>query len=78
MYIIEVIPISRSIGSDSLSYFTTKLVSLGDIVDIPLRNKSVHGIVISIKKAEDIKSDIKRAGFQLKKIEKIKGNAFFE
>lgn len=78
MYIIEVIPISRSIGSDSLSYFTTKLVSLGDIVDIPLRSKSVHGIVISIKKAEDIKGDIKKAGFQLKKIEKIKGTAFFE
>ena len=72
MYIIEVIPISRSIGSDSLSYFTTKLVSLGDIVDIPLRNKNVFGIVISVKKAEDIKGDIKKAGFQLKKIEKIK------
>lgn len=78
MYIIEVIPISKSIGSDSLSYFTTKLVYLGDIVDIPLRNKSIHGIVISIKKAEDIKSDIKKASFQLKKIEKIKGSAFFE
>lgn len=77
MYIIEVIPISRSIGSDSLSYFTTKLVSLGDIVDIPLRNKNVFGIVISVKKAEDIKGDIKKAGFQLKKIEKIKGTTFF-
>ena len=71
MYIIEVIPITRSIGSDTLSYFTTKPVSLGDIVDIPLRNKTVHGIVISIKKAEDMKSEIKTAGFALKKIEKI-------
>ncbi len=77
MYIIEVIPIARSIGSDTLSYFTTKPVSLGDIVDIPLRNKTVHGIVISIKKAEDMKSEIKTAGFALKKIEKIKGTKFF-
>jgi primosomal protein N' (replication factor Y) len=77
MYIIEVIPIARSIGSDTLSYFTTKPVFLGDIVDVPVRNKTVHGIVISIKKAEDMKSEIKTAGFALKKIEKIKGTKFF-
>ena len=77
MYIIEIIPISRSIGTDTLSYFTSKEVPLGAIVDIPLRKKIVHGIVISVKKASEMKGEIKSAGFALKKIEKIKSIDFF-
>lgn len=77
MYIIEVIPISRGIGSDSLSYFTSKEVSLGAIVNVPLRNKSINGIVISIRSAKDMKTEIKTASFSLKKIEKIKSIEFF-
>lgn len=77
MTIIEVIPISRGIGTDTLSYFTSKDVPLGAIVDVPLRKKMVHGIVISVRKAEDMKSEIKNAGFALKKIEKIKSVSFF-
>ena len=61
MYIIEVIPISRGIGADSLSYFTSKEVNIGSIVKVPLRNKSINSIVISIKNAEEIKSDIDSA-----------------
>ena len=77
MYVIEVIPISRSIGTSSLSYFTSKEIPLGAIVDIPLRKKIIHGIVISVKKAEDMKSEIKTASFALKKIDKIKSIKFF-
>ncbi len=77
MNIIEVIPISRGIGTDTLSYFTSKEVPIGAIVDIPLRNKKVHGIVLSIKKAEDMKSEIKNASFTLKKIDTIKSTEFF-
>lgn len=77
MNIIEVIPISRGIGSDSLSYFTSKEVPVGAIVKIPLRNKTVNGIVISTKNAEEIKVDIKNAGYSLKKLEKINSKQFF-
>ncbi len=77
MYIIEVIPISRSIGTDTLSYFTSIEVPIGAIVDVPLRSKIVHGIVISIKKAEEMKSEIKNANFKLKKLEKVKSTQFF-
>lgn len=77
MNIIEVIPISRGIGTNTLSYFTAKEVPIGALVDIPLRNKKVHGIVISSRKAEDIKSEIKNASFALKKIDTIKSTKFF-
>ena len=77
MNIIEVIPISRGIGTDTLSYFTALELPLGALVDVPLRSKKIHGIVISSRKAEDMKGEIKSAGYALKKIDKIKSTEFF-
>ncbi len=77
MFIIEIIPISRGISSESLSYFTSKQVAIGSIVDIPLRKKVVHGIVIGVTNANDIKGEIKNATFALKKIEGIKSTRLF-
>ena len=77
MNIIEVIPISRAVGKESLSYFTSENIPLGAIVDVPLRKKTVQGIVVSTRKADEMKSQIKSAGFALKKIEKIKSRQFF-
>jgi len=71
MFIIETIPIAKTIGIKSLSYFTDQEVSIGAIVDIPLRNKIVKGIVISIKPAIDMKSEIKKSSFALKKLGKF-------
>lgn len=77
MYIIEIIPIARGIGSDTLSYFSNKEIAIGTIVDVPIRKKMVHGIVISIKNAHEMKGEIKSADFSLKKIDKIKSTNFF-
>ncbi len=77
MFIIEVIPIAKSIGTESLSYFTSHDVTLGAIVSVPLRNKIVQGIVISIRPAENMKSEIKNASFTLKKLDKIRSTEFF-
>ncbi len=77
MNIIEVIPISRAIGTNTLSYFTSKDVPIGAIVDVPLRNKIIHGIVSSVRNAEDMKGEIKSAGYALKKLDKIKSSEFF-
>lgn len=77
MFIIEVIPIARAVGSETLSYFTSQEVTLGAIVTVPLRKKSIQGIVIGIRQASDMKSEIKNASFALKKLEKIKSAEFF-
>ena len=76
MYIIEVIPISKSIKTDSLSYFSSKEIPIGAIVNIPLRKKVISGIVISIQNAEDLKSEIKNSDFSLKKLDKVKSVQF--
>ncbi len=77
MFVIEVIPIAKNIGTDTLSYFTSKEVPLGALVDVPLRNKTVEAIVISVKPAAEMKGDIKNASFTLKKLDKIKATEFF-
>lgn len=77
MNIIEVIPISRGIGKESLSYFTAKSIPSGSIVEVPLRNKKVSAIVISQRKVEEMKSSIKTASFTYKKVGKIKSVPFF-
>lgn len=77
MFVIEVIPIAKVIGTDTLSYFTSKEVPVGAIVDIPLRKKLVHGIVVSVRTASEMKGEIKNSSFSLKKLDKIKSTQFF-
>lgn len=77
MFVIDVIPIVKAISSDTLSYFTAKDIPIGAIVSVPLRKKKVQGIVSSIREVKEAKSEIKNAGFALKKLEKVKSTEFF-
>jgi len=72
MRVLEVIPISRGITSETLSYFTGSDISVGSIVKVPLRKRVIPALVISVKEVEESKSEIKNYPYQLKKIEKIK------
>jgi primosomal protein N' (replication factor Y) len=76
MYIVEVIPISRAVGVDTLSYFTSSSIEKGSLVDVPLRNKKVPAIVTGVRRAEDSKSEIKSAPYALKKLSRLKGKPF--
>jgi primosomal protein N' len=76
MNILEIIPISRSTRIETLSYFTSENPAVGAIVDVPLRGKTVHGIVAAIQPAANMKADLKTAPFSLKKIEKVKARNF--
>lgn len=77
MYIATVIPIQKGPQKEYLSYFSAIDIPLGSIVSIPVRARTVDAIVINIEKARDIKSDIKNADYQLKKIIKVKGDSPF-
>jgi primosomal protein N' len=76
MNILEIIPIARSTKIETLSYFTSENPPLGAIVDVPLRGKTVHGIVAAVQPAASMKADLKTASFSLKKIEKVKARNF--
>lgn len=74
MRVIDVLPLSKGVFRESLSYFTKdEHVSPGMLVSVPVRNRSVHALVLSVRSSQDIKADIKSSAFSLKKVEKVKG-----
>ena len=77
MYIATVIPIQKGLQKEYLTYFSTDDIVLGTIVSVPMRSKTIDAIVIAMEDVRMMKSDIKSADYQLKKIESIKGNSPF-
>lgn len=77
MYIATVIPLQRGYQKEYLSYFSMNDIPIGSIVIIPIKSRKIDAIVINTEEARDIKSDIKNADYQLKKIIEVKGDSPF-
>ncbi len=77
MNIITVAPITRRKVPDKLHYFTAKNVSVGAIVTIPIRANIIHGIVLDVHKASDLKTEIRNAPYEIRKMDRVKTEAFF-
>ncbi len=75
--IVKVIPITRGVFRDELSYFTASPVKVGSIVTIPLRGRSVEGLVSEVREAPELKLLVKSSAYPLKKITRIKHEQFF-
>jgi primosomal protein N' (replication factor Y) len=61
---------------ESLTYFSLKPLKNGSVVFVPLRKKEVPAIVLSSQNITDMKTQIRSAGFALKKIENKKTSTF--
>jgi primosomal protein N' (replication factor Y) len=68
MFIVRVVPIARGIFVNELSFFSREPVPEGALVEAAVRGKKLPAVVISSKEAREEKSDIRHAGFSLKKI----------
>lgn len=77
MFVIEVIPIAKGIGRETLSYFAADNIPLGSIVEVPVRSRKLPALVIRKRNAHEIKSEIKSASFAIKKVGKLKFSDFF-
>ena len=77
MNIVTVIPISRGIRKETLSYFTALDVPIGAMIKVPLRTKMVPGIVVEVRAAPDLKNEIRNAPFAIKKIGRTKFRPIF-
>jgi primosomal protein N' len=77
MYIVTVVPFSRGIQKEELTYFTGKPVLAGDIVTVPLRKKNIEALVTKVEDLATSKSEVKEKTFNLKKVTSIKGKSFF-
>ncbi len=79
MVVVEVIPITSSILTESLSYFSSTKITVGTLVTIPLRKKEIKGIVLSISNVRDLKQNLRNKNFKIKSIIKAhKENIFSE
>lgn len=77
MHIAHVIPISRGVAPESLSYFTSIKIAPGALVSIPLRSQKKDAVVLSCEDALSMKSQLRAAPFHLKKIIGIKNTQLF-
>lgn len=77
MKIVNVIPLKKGAFREDLTYFTAKDVADGSIVNIPVRNKKILGLVVSSEDVVNAKSNIKDLTFNLKKINEIKERPIF-
>lgn len=68
MLILDVIPLSRGINKDTLSYFSAEVVPAGAIVKVPLRGKIVSALVVSSRPVAENRLELKSAAFTFKKI----------
>lgn len=73
MFIIEVIPLVTLPPQvpQLLSYFFSKTLLRGSIVEVLIGNRKVSAIVTSSAPIEDNKISLKKSGFQLKKVSSI-------
>lgn len=77
MHILHVIPFAKGIGRETLSYFSAESIALGSIVEVPVNKRSVTGMVVACESAAHLKSEIKSASFELKKLSSTKSAPFF-
>ncbi len=77
MKLITVIPLTKTKAIDTLSYFTATDIPVGAVVTVPIRSKAVTAIVIESKPAEDAKSALRSADYQIRKLGKVKATSFF-
>jgi primosomal protein N' len=66
MYVLDVIPLSRS-APGLLSYRSAKKLAIGTVVDITLRKTLIQGIVVDCVPVADAKELLKSARFMLSK-----------
>ncbi len=68
MNIISVIPIIKGVLKKELTYFSSKDISVGDIVTVLIRKKKVKALVTKIESLSSKKISVRSSDFELKKI----------
>jgi len=77
MQTVSVIPITKNISTEELTYYSTEEVSTGDIVSVPLRRKQIPALVTNVSDVKSKKVELKTASFSLRKILKLHTKAPF-
>jgi len=76
MKIIDVIPIAKGLPQEKLSYFTSKDVSVGALVSVPVRKKEIPAIVSAVSDAKESKTSLKNSDFSIKPVKSVISASF--
>jgi len=68
MYVIEVIPLTRGIQIDTLTYYSRTPYDLGTILTVPVRSSEVRSVVTGVHEVSSTKAALRAATFSLKKL----------
>lgn len=68
MFVIEVIPLMKATGLESLTYYSSIEYSLGTIVEVPIRKKQQPAMVVHSEPVSSAKTAVRRATFSLRKL----------
>lgn len=68
MKLVHVIPIVKGITKDRLSYFSNQDIRAGSLVSVPVRNRTVTGLVTGLENIEDAKERLKHSSYMIKKV----------
>lgn len=77
MIVAKVIPITSSILTESLSYFSARKITPGTLVTIPLRKQEIRGIVLSTSEVKDLKQNLRTQNFKIRNIITIHDETVF-
>ena len=77
MKIVNVIPLAKGIFREQLSYFTSKEVTLGSIVSVPVRGRKISALVVSSRDVSEEKAVIKASSYAIKKVDFLSTKNFF-
>ena len=67
MFVLEIIPFSRTAPATPLSYRSRVELAPGTLVSIPLRKREVVGLVLASRSVQEAKYELKNASFTLSK-----------
>ncbi len=76
MNLLTIIPISRGIGKEYLTYFSLQQPPLGSLVEVPLRGRTIMGLVTGIETVQSKKTEIKNLPYGIKRMERIAATKF--
>lgn len=78
MFIVDCLPLSKGLNKESLSYFSLSFIESGSLIRVNLRGKNVPALVLESRDAREIKSEIKSANFQVKKVIAFSSKPFIQ
>lgn len=77
MFLLTVIPVTKRVSKQELSYYSSKEIGVGALVSVPVRSKEQIALVIKKEPIELKKSSIRKSPFKFKKISSVVSKNIF-